>query len=111
MEALKPYDTLQHVLCTEDPNKRISDFVSQQYGHRVILTGIKDESRDDVYSRQYTYGIPLKKLCNSGDMDLLDYAQNTVVVYASEYLRKTSNGDYEVINPQEAVLGFVELGW
>lgn len=111
MESLKPYNTLQNILCSEHPHRSIFDFVVEQYGHRVILTGIKNESRDDVYSRRYTYGIPLRKVCSNCDMDILDYAQNTVVVYASEHLRKTSNGDYEVKNPQEAVLGFVELGW
>jgi len=111
MEALKPYATLPHVLCAEQPHRNISQFVAQQYGKRVILTGIKNECRDEVYSRQYTYGIPLSKLCDPCGMDLLDYAQNTVVVYDSHYLKPTLNGDYEVKDPYAAVLGFVELTW
>lgn len=111
MEHLKPYDTLEHVLCEMHPHQKIFDFVSSEYGTNVILTGIKDSSRDEVYDRRYTYGIPLKHIQKAGDMDLLDYALNTVVVYASQQLKKTSNGDYEVSNPHEAVLGFIELRW
>ncbi len=111
METLKPHDTLPNVLCAPEPHRDILRFVEGQYGTHVILTGIKDESREDVYSRQFTFGIPLKKLCEKNGMDLLDYAQNTVVIYASGHLKKTPNGDYEVRNPYEAVLGFLELSW
>lgn len=111
MEALKPYNTLDHVLCTERPHQTISDYVAQFYGRHVILTGIKDSCYDDVFHREYTYGIPLKNVCDHWGMDLLDYAQNTVVVYDAGQLKPTSNGDYEVSDPYKAVLGFVHLTW
>lgn len=111
MEAPKPFNTLDHVLCSERPHRTISDFISHFYGNAVILTGIKDCCFDDVFTREYTFGIPLKDVCDQWGIDLLDYAQNTVVVYDAGQLKETSNGDYEVSDPFSAVLGFVHLTW
>lgn len=111
MELLKPKDTLPSVLSRERPHQDIFDFIAKRYGIHVILTGIKNGSEEEAYERRYTYGIPLRKLRTGCDMDLLDYAQNMVVVYSSRYLERTPNGDYEVKDPYKAVLGFVELGW
>lgn len=95
----------------EDFYSDISNIVSSAFcKENIILTGIKDENVNDSLKKKSTYGIPLSKIneyrCNN---DLIDYAQNSVVVYDGNKLSQTKNGDYILDNPSNAVLGFLHL--
>ena len=91
----------------------IAEAVADNFGVDSILTGIKCESQPSAFTKTSTYGIPLSELSQADvSSDLLDYAQNTVVIYAASKLKRTSNGDFQINGePAQAILGFLRLGW
>ncbi len=85
--------------------------VRENFGDRVVLAGIKDDSVLDSLTRTSSYGIPIEDLgCDFGP-DILDYAMFSIVVYDKDYLNPSSNGDYIINNPRDAVKGFLKLGY
>ncbi len=85
--------------------------VRENFGDRIVLTGIKDDSVLDSLTRTSSYGIPIEDIgCNSG-LDILDYAMSSIVVYDKDCLDHSPNGDYLINNPRDAVKGFLKLGY
>ncbi|MFT4344103.1 MAG: hypothetical protein ACMXYE_05145 [Candidatus Woesearchaeota archaeon] len=106
--------TLAGILRNSRPEimHKLYETITHNFGKYAIITGIKDDSRDDISHHTYTYGIPLNKI-KSFELshDILDYARDTIVVYDAFALEETENGDFKVDNPEKAVKGFIKLTW
>lgn len=91
----------------------IVDIARSYFGNNIMLSGINDESVGLATNMARTYAISLPEIpqYDTGH-DILDYAQDLILVYDADKLEPTDNEDHMIEgDPKEAILGALRLGW